>query len=54
MNSFTASPGENASSSAPWFTGAKVYDLLAASPLILWYAFCVIQQVPQLLDELAS
>ncbi|MGD0867778.1 MAG: isoprenylcysteine carboxylmethyltransferase family protein [Rhizomicrobium sp.] len=54
MNSFTASPDENASSSAPWFTGAKVYDLLAASPLILWYAFCVIQQVPQLLDELAS
>jgi protein-S-isoprenylcysteine O-methyltransferase Ste14 len=54
MNTFTARPDENASPSAPWLTGAKVYDLLAASPLILWYAICVVQQVPQLLDEVAA
>jgi protein-S-isoprenylcysteine O-methyltransferase Ste14 len=37
-----------------WISGAKVYDLLAASPLILWYAFCVAQQLPQILSELAK
>jgi len=54
MNTFTAQPDEKASPSAAWLSGSKVYDLLAASPLILWYAICLVQQVPQLLDELAK
>lgn len=54
MDTFTARADETALPSAPWLTGAKVYDLLAASPLILWYAICVVQQVPQLLTELAT
>jgi protein-S-isoprenylcysteine O-methyltransferase Ste14 len=52
MDTFTARADDTASPS--WLTGAKVYDLLAASPLILWYAICVVQQVPQLLTELAT
>lgn len=54
MNTFTARPDEKAPLSAPWLSGSKVYDLLAASPLILWYAICLVQQVPQLLSELAQ
>ncbi len=32
----------------------KVYDLLAASPLIVWYALCVTARVPALATEVAS
>jgi protein-S-isoprenylcysteine O-methyltransferase Ste14 len=54
MDTFTARADESSSPTAGWLTGLKVYDLLAASPLILWYAICVVQQVPQLLSELAQ
>lgn len=54
METILARSDDKAPKSASWLTGAKVYDLLAASPLILWYAICVVQQVPQLLDEVAT
>jgi protein-S-isoprenylcysteine O-methyltransferase Ste14 len=55
MSALNGTPSESLEISKPsWLTGTKVYDLLAASPLILWYAFCVVQQAPQLLDELAK
>jgi protein-S-isoprenylcysteine O-methyltransferase Ste14 len=34
--------------------GTKGYDLLAASPLIVWYLYCCWQQLPQLVQEFAA
>jgi protein-S-isoprenylcysteine O-methyltransferase Ste14 len=34
--------------------GTKSYDLLAASPLVVWYLYCCWQQWPQLIREFAS
>lgn len=31
--------------------GTKTYDLLAASPLVIWYAYCLTQQWPLLTQE---
>src|ERR1700733_5190962 len=53
MSAIPAVSEQPASRSPTWLRGAKVYDLLAASPLILWYAFCVEQQLPQLVSETA-
>ncbi|TAK47503.1 MAG: isoprenylcysteine carboxylmethyltransferase family protein [Xanthobacteraceae bacterium] len=36
------------------FQGTKLYDLLAASPIIAWYGFCEYQQIPLLLNQLAA
>jgi protein-S-isoprenylcysteine O-methyltransferase Ste14 len=51
MNALTGS------STAPRLTGlfrrgTKGYDLLAASPLIVWYILCLIAVAPQILQEL--
>jgi len=34
--------------------GTKTYDLLAASPLVVWYTYCLTQQWPQLVQEFAA
>jgi protein-S-isoprenylcysteine O-methyltransferase Ste14 len=34
--------------------GGKGYDLLAASPLIVWYVYCCSQQFPHLVDKFAA
>jgi protein-S-isoprenylcysteine O-methyltransferase Ste14 len=34
--------------------GTKTYDVIAASPLILWYIYCCWQQFPQLVQEFGA
>jgi protein-S-isoprenylcysteine O-methyltransferase Ste14 len=36
------------------FQGTKLYDLLAATPLIAWYGFCLAQQVPAVAQQIAE
>lgn len=36
------------------FQGTKLYDLLAASPIIAWYGFCEYHQVPLLMKQIAA
>lgn len=36
------------------FERTKLYDLLAATPLITWYGFIVIMQLPPLVDQIVS
>jgi protein-S-isoprenylcysteine O-methyltransferase Ste14 len=36
------------------FRSTKLYDLLAATPLIAWNAFCLGHQLPALVDEIAQ
>jgi protein-S-isoprenylcysteine O-methyltransferase Ste14 len=55
MTGTAASNSENPPAPrAAWLPGAKSYDLLAASPLILWYSICLVQQFPQICDEVAA
>src|SRR5215467_11413841 len=36
------------------FRSTKLYDLLAATPLIAWNGFCLGHQLPALVDEIAQ
>ena len=38
----------------PLLPNAKIYDLMACSPLLMWYGFCLVQQAPALADEIAA
>lgn len=38
----------------PLFPNAKIYDLLACSPLVVWYGICLMQQVPELAHDIAG
>src|ERR1700684_974270 len=44
-------PGNIASRFMP---SAKYYDLLACSPLIVWYSLCLMKQVPDLAQEVTN
>ena len=35
------------------FEHTKIYDLLAALPLVVWYGLCVAARLPALLQEIA-
>lgn len=39
---------------APLFPNAKLYDLMACSPLVVWYGFSLMQQVPGIAHEIAG
>jgi protein-S-isoprenylcysteine O-methyltransferase Ste14 len=51
MESETA-PGEKTIASP--MPDAKIYDLLACSPLIVWYGICLMRQVPDLAHDVAN
>jgi protein-S-isoprenylcysteine O-methyltransferase Ste14 len=47
-------PGNASVASRPLLPNAKLYDLMACSPLVLWYGFALVQQVPALADDIAA
>lgn len=49
-----ATPGNSFAASFKAFQDTKLYDLLAAMPLIAWYAFLLSSQVPILVDQILS
>jgi protein-S-isoprenylcysteine O-methyltransferase Ste14 len=46
-------PVEKAPSSR-FMPNAKMYDLLACSPLLVWYGICLMRQVPSLANEVGN
>ncbi|MGQ0741222.1 MAG: methyltransferase family protein [Alphaproteobacteria bacterium] len=48
--------GVSRTGSAFWrrFRTTKLYDLLAATPLVMLYAFCVAQQLPRMMDKIGA
>jgi protein-S-isoprenylcysteine O-methyltransferase Ste14 len=36
------------------FPNTKIYDLLACSPLLVWYGICLVQQTPPLIHDIAA
>ena len=50
----SAVPTSEATGFKPLLPNAKLYDLLACSPLVIWYGFCLMQQVPELVHDIAS
>jgi protein-S-isoprenylcysteine O-methyltransferase Ste14 len=53
MSTETLPADEARVSSAP-MQSAKIYDLLACSPLLVWYGICLMRQVPDLAHEAAN
>src|SRR5450759_2737608 len=47
-------PGNSIVTFFQTFERTKLYDLLAATPLIVWYGFIVIMQLPSLAHQIAS
>jgi len=47
-------PGEKALAPRALMPNAKIYDLLACSPLIVWYGMCLMVQLPDLSHRIAT